>query len=478
MKKAVKVFGGLLLLLLFCGSVMIYFNTYQKKQGDKEEEKKEVSVKVSQQIFELGEDAKIGDIVFNVAEAELIEDYEKIDDYYKKRKHVLSPKEYINTYIKTSRDLLNYSDIFPDDVRFFRIQCSVTNCGMTEFDFEPQSLSPVSVMNGEMISWNFMAFDARGTTENGEKEIQFTGKGISDSGEVIGQIYTLLPEEKINVEVVGEFHIYDYFRDVNTSIDDTVDSYDLYLMRNFSTKRVHLNIEGCFGNGEDAYAKVRNIQKMKSESWTNLERKEWVESWNKWGGYKFESDTKEIVETKEPGQHFIEYLSSDFSLETILENFRIEEWKNLPDVYNERGNLKQMAQRYQEVYGCKEEELKVLLLDLVYVSSEIKRPQSYFDRVVNYFYGRSKLYTKNEKEELWLFGEADDWIVVSNSKNPEKIGSVNIITMGPKETITVQMAYILPPQFYEKCDALYFTGGRYELLYAGENVPVTKIVLK
>ena len=114
---------------------------------------------------------------------------------------------------------------------------------------------------------------------------------------------------------------------------------------------------------------------------------------------------------------------------------------------------------------------------MVYVSSEVEKPQI-FDRVVNYFYERSRLYTKDEKEELWLFGEADDWIVVSNSKNPENTESVNIITMGPGEIITVQMAYILPPQFYEECDALYFTGGRYALLYDGEVVPITKIILE
>lgn len=84
---------------------------------------------------------------------------------------------------------------------------------------------------------------------------------------------------------------------------------------------------------------------------------------------------------------------------------------------------------------------------------------------------------KDEKNELWLFGGADSWIVTENSAHPENIGSVNLDIMELDASISVQMAYILPPQLYEEYSALYFTGGESELTYDEDQIPITKIRL-
>lgn len=372
MKKTEKILGGLLLVLLFCGAVL-FFNTYQPKEEEEETQKKEFSIKTPKQIFELGEDAEIGDMVYNVSEAELIEDYEKIDDYYKERKYVLSPYEYIKTVGWYSE---HYYDIFPGDVRFLRMKYSVTNNSDAKSEFSPDSLYVTSIIGGEMTEWKFETYDVRGTSKGGKKEIKLEGKNKREDKNA-NQVYTLSPAETMEIEVVGEFYISMYS---SVGWDSESDNYNLYLMKNSSTQRIHLNIAGSFGNETDSYAQIREIQKMKYESWTNLERSKWRRSGSKLG------DIEEIIESSEPGQQFVDIyeeklglegeLVSGFCLETILENFQIVEWKDMPDVFTEQGNLQGMAERYQNIYGCAEEELKILLLDLTYISSEIGELES------------------------------------------------------------------------------------------------------
>ena len=92
------------------------------------------------------------------------------------------------------------------------------------------------------------------------------------------------------------------------------------------------------------------------------------------------------------------------------------------------------------------------------------------------FYECSRL-IKADLDGKWkLFGTADDWVVMSNAKNPENIGRINAEQIEIGNTVMVRMAYILPPDFYQGTEALYYSGG--ENVLPGENAALTKILLK
>ena len=152
---------------------------------------------------------------------------------------------------------------------------------------------------------------------------------------------------------------------------------------------------------------------------------EWREKNKIEHGYRLDEESRPIIETEEPGQEFLELLNagvsneevhSAFSLVTTLNDFKITEWKDMPSDFAEQGTLKKMAElsmfyfiffspfsvpchllqicpalsfhflniscfliyfilkmaeRYEDIYNCHEEELKVLVLDLSYTSSEL-----------------------------------------------------------------------------------------------------------
>ena len=485
MKKGKRIFGGILLAVVFIIMIVLFLRPYLTK--DKEPESKEqLSIKPPKQLYELSEDMNIEGLLWNVSEAELTEDYEKIDSYYKKRGFLQSREEYVKEYIEQFAD----RDLFVGDIRYFRVKCLVTNTSDTPYKFSPSSLAPTSIIGNDMVGWYFNNYDVR-MISGGNDSFKIEGYKQKIGEPIVTKYYDILPKESIELELVGELCLNDIYSTYGLQFSNSKNSkYELYLVGENSTKKIHLNISGEFGENK-IYQEARNIQEMKAQSWTNLEQMAWHREWREKNkiehGYRLDEESRPIIETEEPGQEFLELLNagvsneevhSAFSLVTTLNDFKITEWKDMPSDFAEQGTLKKMAERYEDIYNCHEEELKVLVLDLSYTSSELGQiVMDVYRRAINYFYGRSKLYVKDEKNELWLFGGADSWIVTENSAHPENVGSVNLDIMELDAGISVRMAYILPPQLYEEYSALYFTGGRYELTYDEEQVPMTKIEL-
>ena len=486
MKKRQRIFGGILLAVLFITTIVLFFRPYLIK--DKEQEtKQQLSVKTPKQLYELGEDMNIEGLLWNVSEAELIEDYEKIDSYYKKRGFLQSQEEYVKEYIEEFVD----RDLFVGDIRYFRIKCFVTNTSDKSCGFSPYSLAPTSIVGNDMVEWYFNNYDVKVISGgNGNETLKIEGYKKKIGENIAVKSYDIQPKESIEFELIGELCLHDIYSTYDLQYSNSRSNYELYLMVENSTKRINLNISGEFGENK-VYQEARNIQEMKSQSWTNLEQMAWDKEWREKNkiehGYRLNEESRPIIETEEPGQEFLKLLNAGisdgkvqeaFSLVTTLNDFKITEWKDMPSDFAEQGSLQKMAKRYSDIYNCQEEELKVLVLDLSYTSSELGQIViDVYKRAVNYFYGRSKLYVKDEKNELWLFGGADSWIVTENSAHPENIGSVNLDIMELDASISVQMAYILPPQLYEEYSALYFTGGESELTYDEDQIPITKIRL-
>lgn len=474
MKKMKKIFGGIFLAALFIGALVLFLRPYLAKDHE-EETNKQLSVEPPKQLYELGEDMNINGLAWNVSEAELIEDYDKIDSYYKEREYLQRKEDYVKGWVNDCMD----RDLFIGDIQFFRMKCSITNTDDETHSFEYSSLLPTSIIGAEMVRWYFDNYDVKILSSSGKEPFHMEGYQKPEPGETIKTVsYKIQPKESIQLEIIGQFNLCDIYHIYNDNQDT---GYELFLLGQNSTKRIRLNISGNF-EGNKRYAEARKMQEMKSQSWTNLELMAWEKEWNEklsWEhGYQLDKETKPIVETEDAGQEFFDELNG-FAILTTLNDFQIFDWKDMPSDFAEQGNLQKMAKRYHDIYNCNEEELKVLVLDLKYASSEQGEiSMDYYKKRTNYFYGRSKIYVKDANNELWMFGTADSWIVTENSAHPENTGSVNLDQMELDESISIRMAYILPPQLYEQYSALYFTGGADEVTFSEEYIPITKIALK
>lgn len=478
MKVKKRILGGILF-VVFIGAVMWFFKPYLT-ENRKEEETKPVE-KIPKQFYELREPMDIQGMIINVSEAELIEDYDKINSFYTENGILPSPEDYVKAYIKQGYGY----DFFPDDIKFLRIKYSVRNNTGEELTFNPENLYLHSIVGGDLQNWFFEAYDIRGILKDSRNQV------LDLKGRKARQVdiydrrseektYAMQPGEVIEVEAVGLVNLYDIY---GTEFYNTINSYHLFLMGLGSTKRVNLNIEGSFDDKGSTYLNARNIPKMKCEAWTNLE-------WNMWqnermvGEYLLEQTLKPITEIEDVGQQFKEVhgiskgkngvVESEFSVVTTLENFSIVEWKDLPLEFAERENLQKMAQRYCSLYNCKEEELKAAVLDLHYTARDTGNGFSGHHCLID-FYRRSRLYKKNEEGMFTLFGTADDWIVTENSVHPENIGSVNFENIKTDDNLSVRMAYILPPKFYQEYSELYFMGGDYDAISKMEEITIVKI---
>jgi len=85
--------------------------------------------------------------------------------------------------------------------------------------------------------------------------------------------------------------------------------------------------------------------------------------------------------------------------------------------------------------------------------------KKYENGVLFDFYENSNLFTLDSDGKWRIFGTADDWTVLSNSENPQNVGKVNMERIAVGNMITVRMAYILPPDFYQEKNVLYYGGG-------------------
>jgi len=273
MKKGKRIFGGILLAVVFIIMIVLFLRPYLTK--DKEPESKEqLSVKPPKQLYELSEDMNIEGLLWNVSEAELTEDYEKIDSYYKKRGFLQSREEYVKEYIEQFAD----RDLFVGDIRYFRIKCLVTNTSDTPYKFSPSSLAPTSIIGNDMVGWYFNNYDVR-MVSGGNDSFKIEGYKQKIGEPIVTKYYDILPKESIELELVGELCLHDIYSTYGLQFSNSKNSkYELYLVGENSTKKIHLNISGEFGENK-IYQEARNIQEMKAQSWTNLEQMAWHREW-------------------------------------------------------------------------------------------------------------------------------------------------------------------------------------------------------
>ena len=100
-----------------------------------------------------------------------------------------------------------------------------------------------------------------------------------------------------------------------------------------------------------------------------------------------------------------------------------------------------------------------------------------YDSVVKVdFYPWTYLYTRDKNEKRWVFGTADDWIVTENRTESGRTGHINAEHIAEGQSVTLQAAYLLPPEIYNE-GALYFNGGEYIDIDYSEQ-PIQKIELK
>lgn len=117
---------------------------------------------------------------------------------------------------------------------------------------------------------------------------------------------------------------------------------------------------------------------------------------------------------------------------------------------------------------------EVLFLDIIFSADSVGK--KYENGELINFYECSNLFTADSDGKWRVFGTADDWTVLSDSKNPENTGRLDVKRIAAEDNVTVRMAYILPPDFYQETDALYYGGGESSPLR--EDMVWTKIELK
>ncbi len=140
-KKIINTILGIILGMAFLYAAVFAVGQYHT---DEEETKKELKIKVPKALtpYEIGEEVQVGDFLWKVSEAELIDNYEKLDDYYKQRKYLKAPQP-------------NQQNPFVEEQRFLRVKFSVQNTNKkkeAEFFFH---------------NWNMQIIGARVFLKNG-----------------------------------------------------------------------------------------------------------------------------------------------------------------------------------------------------------------------------------------------------------------------------------------------------------------------
>lgn len=450
MKKTVKVLGGAVLGVIFLGAVAFVCQEYgdrvaEVQPADKGTEmEKELEPEPETQVwvpyYNLGDEVRAGDLVWSVSEAEIIENYEDLDNYYRSRGRIDEPDKSGKT-------------IFAEEVRFLRVKFSVTNVSEKDAkNFVPRSIKFVNCYeSGEYENWYW--------SNNGNRD----GKCISlnfPEHEIEFQDWDVQinPGETIQVECIQKFCEY------ATTGSNWECVYDLYLtavsdmeqMEYTEKEYICLDIApkhlGSREGTEDSYVEQRDIPGMKCGQMTNLDMKQYQQE--PYPRLSSSEDKKNM-----PHEH-IEEEDYEFwspnSLGGTIRQSKVVEWKDMPETFVKQGNLQKMAERYKAEYGYSEEQLKILILDILYTGEHQNKKSGTLQYC---FYEYTFLFTRDKNEKRWIFGTADDWIVISNSRNPDRTGHINTEWMGRDDSVMIQAAYILPPDIWEQEEALYFCGG-------------------
>ncbi len=472
----------LMILFLITIAFGIYGLLKQTGDGEEETEKKPVSVKKAEKaVYEIGENVETGDIVCNVSEANIIENFSELDAYYQKGSYLISQEEY-------AKDIYSTHSVFPEEIHFLHIKFSLTNNGDKKRSFSPADLNLCSILDKDAAPiwpWkSFIVFDRQYMTQNGKKsEVKFSGQKLGNTN-MVSEDISIQKGETIVVEFVGEFQEYEG----NKSFYD----YNLYLPiydtgRKIITdplgQKIHLNLERRYKGEKKTeepvlYAEIRDIAAMKSRSWTNSELAEGQK-----GYFRHENIQEKVLQHEEGGEEYSQITNQEWRGKELVQSYikviqaldyQVTDWENIPEDFAEQGNIENMAKRYNEVYGYKKEDLKVLFLDIIFSADSVGK--KYENGELINFYECSNLFTADSDGKWCVFGTADDWTVLSDSKNPENTGRLDVKRIVAEDNVTVRMAYILPPDFYQETDALYYGGGEFSPLR--EDMVWTKIELK
>ncbi len=469
-KKIINTILGIILGMAFLYAAVFAVGQYHT---DEEETKKELKIKVPKALtpYEIGEEVQVGDFLWKVSEAELIDNYEKLDDYYKQRKYLKAPQP-------------NQQNPFVEEQRFLRVKFSVQNTNKkkeAEFSFSQleyanywgegifekwelafMSWYPVSYANefgGSEYAYlhEYRYFDGKCEIRDSLKPVKYF-ENLSN--------IMLAPGEVMNAECIVQF--YEYGSETEFGMSDEYKNmatrlyiYDLcirafgpnadrnqYILLNIAPK--HLNITRT--DIDQTYEEQRDITGMKVGQMTNLDMKQYQHN-----GYPIltgEEESKDMKE-QELAEGIVEqnYLQKDYIVSTQIQKSEVVEWKDISEVFRSQGSLQKMAERYKNENGYGKDRLKVLLLDISYIGKE-EMSEFYLS-----IYEHTWLFTRDSNGKRWIFGTADDWIVLSNDVHPERTGHINTEWITEEQTVTVQAAYILPPDIWEKEEALYFCSG-------------------
>jgi len=470
MKKRFSIFMGVLLGIAFFTSVVFAVRQYHIEE--EEETKKELKARVPEALtpYQIGDKVQVGDFLWQVSEAELINDYESLDDYYKLRGYLKVPKP-------------NQQNPFAEEQKFLRVKFSVQNTDREkDAQFSFLNLKYANYRGGGLFEkWElyYTPWYNRGSGMNEfggysgmaypEEERFFDGKcKIRDSLKPADYFenysnITLAPGEVMDAECIVQFYEYGNACEFNMADeykyeywDTKLYIYDLcirtfgpdmdreqYISLNIAPK--HLDITKT--DIGETYEEQRDIAGMKARQMTNLEMKQYQDS-----GYPLQTEEEALEDMPEEEIAGENYLQESYNLAVQIQKSEVVEWKDMPETFRSQGYLQKMAERYKNEYGYSDKQLKVLLLDISYTGKGMEP---------NYLsiYDYTWLFTRGGDKKRWVFGTADDWTVLSNGVHPERTGHINTEWIGAEQTMVVQAAYILPPDIWEKEDAMYFCSG-------------------
>lgn len=476
MKKAGKIFVGTTLGIMFAGVVGMYCWQYdvggiQKFFTEKETESgiKQPKLKVPEKkIYELGEEVECDGLTWTITSAEIIEDYNSLDGYYHARPQgLINPAEWVKS---------NHMRYFEEEVQFLVLRATITNTSQVHKEYSCSGMQFYnSYKDGEFedLLLGSYASDIKCVSKTGEiKQIEENYASFSiESGETV------------EVEYIEEYCEYSGYEEEKSYI------YDLYLStlslspnktyyKGGVENKIHLNIAPKHmgidhTEPQNTYDEQRNVPEMKCRQWTNLDMKNYQEE-----GYPTLYEKEDVVKEYEEEVTEENYLFDKRGINTQLSGAKVVDWETLPRDFADREALQKMAECYEQSYGYSKNQMKILLLDINFIKPiQDKSVKKEYDSVVKVdFYPWTYLYTRDKNEKRWVFGTADDWIVTENRTESGRTGHINAEHIAEGQSVTLQAAYLLPPEIYNE-GALYFNGGEYIDIDYSEQ-PIQKIELK
>jgi len=481
MKKAGKILGGIMLGIAFAGVVGLYCWQYDvrgiqklfKEEETKKEEVKPLKLKATEsRTYELGEEADCDGLVWKFTSAKIVEDYNSLDEYYHTRPDGLATPSENAEWMRTCQ-----RECFEEEIQYLVLKATVTNTSQVHKEYSCSNMQFYNFYGDgkfEELYFGYYGKDARCVTKTGEiKPVQADTPFAIESGETVDVEYVIEYCEYSGYGDSQNHYIYDVYlstRSLASNMMGYNGGIDNKIHLNIAPK--HMGISQT--EPENTYDEQRNIPEMKCRQWTNLDMKSYQEE-----GYPTLYEKEDIVKEYKEEVTEENYLFDKGGINTQISNIQTIDWEALPKEFADRGALQEMAQRYEESYGYSREQMRILLLNINFskpVQDDLAEEDRYDSIQKVDFYMNTYLYTRDENEKRWIFGTADDWLVTENSAEGGRTGHINAEWLAEGQTVTLQAAYLLPPEIYNE-GALYFNGGAYTDIDFSEQ-PIQRIYLK